>query len=118
MDPQKLKKLADLFGQDLTGWQIALCYFLELNHGLMGTFPAIDEKKEIVATLDKPSIEKVWKQLEQRPSKVTGLMVIAHPASGVAFSLENYHKGNTEPLHILSVEEIDALCQKNSVRWA
>lgn len=118
MDPQKLKKLADLFGRDLTGWQIGQCHFLELDHGLMGTFPAIDENKEIIATLDKRALENVWKQLDRRPAKVTSFMVVAHPASGVAFNLENYLKGDTEPLRILSAEAIDALCQKKSVRWA
>lgn len=118
MDTQKLKKLADLFGRDLTGWQIAQCHFLELDHGLMGTFPAIDKNGEIVATLDKSALEMVWKQLERRPAKITSLIVVAHPASGVAFSLENYPKGDTEPLRILSTEAIEALCQKNSVRWA
>ena len=112
MDPQKLKKLADLFGRDLSGWQIAQCHFLELDHGLMGTFPAIDQDKEIIATLDKSALEKVWKKLERRPAKVTSLMVVAHPASGVAFNLENYIKGDTEPLRILSTEAIEALCQK------
>ena len=119
MEPQKLKKLADMFGSDLSGWQIAQCHFLELDHGLWGTFPAIDENKEIVATLDKQALENVWKRLERRPAKITSIMVVAHPASGVAFKLDNYFKGDAKPFHILSAEAINILCQKeNSVRWA
>lgn len=119
MDPQKLKKLADLFGHDLSGWQIGQCHFLELDHGLMGTFPAIGQDKEIIVTLDRRALERVWKQLERRPAKVTSLMVVAHPASGVAFNLENYCKGDTEPLRIFSAEAIEALCRKkDAVRWA
>ncbi len=119
MDPQKLKKLADLFGCDLSGWQITWGYVLELDHGLAGNFPAIDQDKEPIVTLDKSTLEKVLERLEQRPAKVTSLMVVAHPASGVAFNLEGYLKGDTEPLRILSAEAIDALCKKkDSVRWA
>ena len=116
MDPKELEKVADLFGHDLAGWQIAECHFLELAHGLMGRFPAIDEDKRIVMTLDKRLLEQVWKKLTRRPAKITSLMVVVHPASGVAFNLKN--EGDIEPFHILSAEAVEALCQKeNPVHW-
>jgi hypothetical protein len=46
-------------------------------------------------------------------------MVVAHPESGIAFNLENYYKGDTEPLRIFSAEYIEVLCRdKEAVRWA
>jgi hypothetical protein len=121
MSPQQFQRLSGLFGHDLAGWQIAYCHFLELDHGLMGTFPAIDENRKIVATLNKPALEKVWKQLRRRKAKVSSIMVIANPASGVAFSLDRgyFTPEQIEPLDIFSDEQIEALCAKEgSVRWA
>lgn len=119
MDPKQLKKLADLFGHDLAGWNIAQFHFLELEGGGLGHFPAIDTNGDIVATLDKCMLEKIWNQLERRSAMVTSRMAVVHLASGVAFSLESSMDGDTEPLRIFSTEDIDILCQeKGSVRWA
>jgi hypothetical protein len=119
MDPKGLAKLSDLVGQDLAGWIITECYFLELKHGLMGSFPAVSDDKEVIATLNKSALGKVWDQLEKRPAKVSSLRVIAHPEKGVAFCLDNYMKGDTEPLRTLSTEEITALCEKkDAIQWA
>lgn len=120
MDSQKIGKLADLFDHDLSGWKITECHFLELEHDLMGTFPAVNGDDEIIATLDKSLLEKVWKKLKRRPAMVSSFMVIACPVSGIAFNIESYiGRGDTEPLRIFSAEAIDALCQKEgSVRWA
>jgi hypothetical protein len=120
MNPRKLETLASLFDQDLAGWQITHCHFLELDHTLMGTFPAIKKgDREPIMALDKAVLQKVWGRLEHRPAKVTSIRVIAHPVSGVAFNLESYCQGNTHPIRILSTEEIDALCEKeDAMCWA
>lgn len=120
MEPQKLTKFSDLFGLDLDGWKIAPCYYLELDHKLMGMFPAITGNEEIVVVLDKSLLQKVWKRLPRKPAKVTSLMVIVHQESGIAFNLEkeNYDCADTDPLHVFSSEAIEALCQKeDSFRW-
>lgn len=117
MDPQEMKKFSDLFGRDLSGWVVTRCYFLELDHGLMGIKPAITREKEIIVTLDKALLENVRRHLERQPSKITSLMIIMHQESGVAFNIENHE--DVEPLHILSNETIEALCQKEgSIQWA
>ncbi len=112
LDPQKLKKLADLLGHDLAGWKITQCHFLELEHRLRGSFPAITNDGKVIATLDKSLLQKVWKRLSRRAAKVTSLTVIAHPESGVAFSLENYFDKDVEPSRVLSSEAIEELCRK------
>lgn len=119
MDPKSLKRLSDLFGVDLTGWQITLCHFLELDHTFMGSFPAIDESGGIIFTQNKQMLQKVWNRLPRRSAKVTSLMAIIHPGTGVAFNLEHFLKGETEPFRVLSNDAINALCQReNSVSWA
>lgn len=119
MNPQKLKKLADVFDIDLTGWQIVTCHFLELAHRLMGTFPAINKNNEIIATLDKRELENVWKRLKQLPAMVTSFLAVVHIESGIAFSLESHLKGDTKPFRIFSAEDIKDLCKnKKNVRWA
>ena len=119
MELQKLEKLGDLFGHNLTGWQITWCHFLELDHGPMGIFPAITiEDKEIVAVLDKKLLRRVYDRLERRQAKITSLMVIINTENEIAFNLESYHKTATRSLRILSNEALNALCQKdNPFRW-
>lgn len=119
MDLQKLKKLADLFGCDLAGWQIAQCHFLELDHGLMGSFPAITTwGKEVVVVIDIIFLRPVWYCLERRSAKVTSFLAIANPTYGIAFNLAGYEKADTQLIRIFSKEEIAALCQNsNSFRW-
>lgn len=120
MDPRDLKKLSDLFGQDLAGWQITPCYFLELEHTLMGHFPAITTNgKEVVFTLNKAMLEKVWRDLDPRPAKITSFLVLAHPASRVAFSLEdNIYSADIEPKRLISDKTIEALSRtKDAFRW-
>lgn len=121
MNPQKLKKLAEIFNKDLTGWQIVTCHFLELAHGLMGTFPAINKNNEIIATLDKRELKNVWKRLKQRPAMVTSFIAVVHIESGIAFSLESPHlnDGRVKPFRIFSAEDIKDLCKnKKNVSWA
>lgn len=116
---KKLQKLGDLFGHDLAGWQITHGHFLQLSHGLMGTFPAIDENGEIIVVLDKSTLAKVWQKLERREAKVTSIMIVARLASGTAFIFDGCLKGDAEPLRVFSAEDIEALCQKkDSMRWA
>lgn len=117
---QELTKLSDLFRQDLAGWQITEAHFLELEHGLMGTFPAITAKDGlVVATINKSMLRKVWNRLPRRQAKVTSILVLANPTTGIAFHMSNFHGGDTQPLHILSDENIIVLCSKSSqVRWA
>jgi hypothetical protein len=119
MDPHEPKKLKDLLKQDLKGWQIRYAYLLEINHGLMGCFPAlIAETGEEVIVLERPFLESVWKRLEARPAKVTSLLVVVHPESGVAFNLDSYEGEQTGPLRIIPKAEIERLCRlDNPFRW-
>lgn len=112
MNPRDLEKLSDLFGQDLAGWQIAPCYFLELDHTLMGHFPAMTAGRggDVIYTLNKAMLQKVWRGLMPRPAKITSFMALVYLYSHVAFSLENgIYSADTKPKRLISDKAIEGL---------
>lgn len=120
MNPQKLKKLSDLFGHDLAGWKITRCHILEgVDHTLMGSFPAITTKgKEMVVVFEKSFLQKVWNRLERRRAKVTTFMVVVNLATGIVFDLDSDYKELQRPLRVLTDTQIDELCQEeNPFQW-
>jgi len=115
------QKLGDLFNRNLDGWQITYAHFLQLEHGLMGIFPAlIAENEDLFAVLDKKSLRKVWDHVDRRSAKITSLLVLANPQVNIAFNLDGYvEKDQTRPLRILATKELDELCQKEKpFEWA
>ncbi len=119
MEPKQLRNLGELFGTDLAGWQIAKCFYLQRAHGLMGIFPAlVAETSELIVVYDEDALEEVKKHLPPHESKVTRLMVIVHPETGVGFSLQGDEFAAMKPIRILTREAIDALCQtEGAFRW-
>lgn len=118
----ELGKLSDLFGCDLAGWQIAQVHFLQLDHGLMGIFPAItvEEEKEgeIIIVADKSSLRKVWDRIKRQSAIVTSFMAIVNATEGIAFNMEGSDRATNKPIFIMTDEEIDILCQKkNPFQW-
>lgn len=121
--PTEVNKLADLFGFDLAGWQINRYYFLELIHTLAGRFPAIttiNKADEAIITLDKNLLKKIWNKIDQRPAKVSDMLVLANIKDKIAFNLENLvYIDDLQPFPIFLAEDIDFICQqKNPLRWA
>jgi hypothetical protein len=118
--------LGGLFGKDLAGWQITLGYFLELQHGLMGRFPAIlddsagDGDGAIVFVIDKRLLRHVWDHVPRSRAKITTLLVVANPDLGVAYFLgRDFRPEQTEPFKLFSASDITKLCEKRSpFRWA
>lgn len=118
---QRPTKLADLFGCDLAGYQIAYCHFLELDHNLMGFFPAIYENRDIIVTLNKCDLEGVWKKLPRRPAKITSFLVLVQSGDGISIGFD-IAKENNKPFRIFSPESIESLCKRgdergNPVSW-
>ena len=119
MDSKSLKELRDLFGHNLDGWKISTCYFLELKHELMGTFPAItvDKKQEVVVS-DKNLLRQVWAHIDKRPARVRSFTAIIHEKDGIAFMLDSTAINDAEPLHCFSEKEIEKLCRKtHPFKW-
>lgn len=108
------KKLADVMGNDLAGFQVVKAYFLELEHGLMGFFPAIIKKnKEMVVCLDKSLLEKVWNLLPRRKTKIVEAILLVNTDGSFGFDIRNENKENTEQVHILSEKEFNRLIARS-----
>ena len=114
-------KLSDFFGRDLAGWKIGYCYLLELEHGLMGSFPAITvEGKEVVVVTTKRLLKEVWDKLKKRSAKITSLLAIGNASEGLAFNLEGIgDKGQAKPMRLFEGPELHFMCkQANPFEWA
>ena len=120
---EKPKKLADVMSRDLAGFQLVKAYFLELEHTLMGFFPAITKKdKEMVVCLNKSLLEKVWNLLLRRSAKVVEVILLVNVHGGCfGFDIRNENKENTKSVHILLEEEFLSLTEKSEespFEWA
>lgn len=82
----------ELFGQDLSDWKLAMAYQLELQHSLMGFFPAIladvPADEELFICLDKDLLIEIAKLLPKRRFQVTKFKVLANENKGIAFDLK------------------------------
>ena len=113
------KSLREVKERQLTGYELKEGYLLILEHGLMGTFPAlIAEGKELFICTDKKVLEKVWEKIEKRPARVIELQLYANEAEGVGFDVSVGDEA--EPINILSEERFNALAnsREDAFVWA
>jgi hypothetical protein len=106
------KHLKALLAGDRVGYALMTCYALELKHGLMGFFPAIQKgTKKIVIVPDKSLIFRIWRSLEPRDSRLIVHEYMVNMTLGVAYPMrtENYEQEESRPLKLFSVEEVNAL---------
>lgn len=116
------KNLLELLKGPETAYEIKQGYWLQLEHGLMGFFPAIfaDDRKRLVITLDKELIVKVWRMLSPRRSKIGENLFYVVKDLGVAYANID-DKEMSEPDRYLTQEEFDQLTADESARpfaWA
>lgn len=109
---------------DRAGSEIMEYYFLQLEHGLMGFFPAIfDGTKRIIITTDLALIERVWRMMEPRESKVTKNLGHVLAAKGVVYPIlgdTQYDRETSKPQQLLTEAELDELLKKTKkpFKWA
>jgi len=113
------KNLGEMTGKDLAGFQLVKGYFLELEHGLMGFFPAlIASNNKIVVCSDILLLEKVWELLPKKPAKLRDVLLLADIDQRFGFDVQSQHGEETEAIHILSEAEFSGLSQKtDSFKW-
>ena len=113
------ENLRDLFGKDLTDWQISPVYFLQLRHSLMGVFPAIDRCDNVIIVPRKNMLPLVWDRLPRRSAQVSHFVALWHPEMGIGFNMDLHQNGDAPVLKIFSQEEIDLLTKiPGSFEWA
>ena len=101
-------------------WKIIPVFFLELQHSLMGFFPAcFDKGKRIVFTSDKKLISKVWKTLKPRKSKIGEVLFYVHNTEPVGYEADPRYRGKEDcvPDQLLTEEEFEKLLP-GELRWA
>lgn len=119
--------LNELFGRSLAGWQLSRAHLMELQHGLMGFFPAIlnggafgKKSGEVVVVLDKRLLRVVWDHIEKARATITSFMVLACPEIGIAFGLCRNYTEETRAMKIFSEADLATLCggKKEPFRWS
>jgi len=114
--------LDDLWERDLAGYEIAPGYYLELEHGLMGFFPAITTRDgEIVVCLARSQLSRVLKCLPARPARIGELFLLVNKSNGLAFNLSHPRERGKwlKPFLILSEKKLASLCaRENSFAWS
>ena len=73
---------------DKSGYELSIIYFLEIKHGLMGTFPAISiDDRSIFITTDLAVLEVLWQKLPRRDSKISRRIAYVNKETKVGFVL-------------------------------
>ena len=121
--------LKDLLGKDLAGFELQMGYWAELEHGLMGTFPALDAEWEredgIVVCLEKDLQLEVLALLPKRRYKINEILLLVDIKEKIGFNmmatrdLIGGFKENLLPLHILTREAFERkVKKKDAFVWA
>lgn len=111
-----LKKVPDSF-------ELKMCHFLRIKHGLMGTFPAILKDTEVmVITTDKDSIIRIWKSLKPRRSEIVTEVCMVNEQLGVCYTMasDEFDQTQSKPLKLFSKKDIEEsfASNKQPFRWA
>ena len=83
------KTLKELVGKENhNGFRLAVGHFAELDHGLMGNFPAIEsESKEMIITTDFELLKQLCGTLSPRRFKFGTQLIYVNPETGIAYSI-------------------------------
>ncbi|MDO8623735.1 MAG: hypothetical protein Q7R54_00010 [bacterium] len=121
--PESLYDVLQL--KDKSGYELVVCYSLQLRHGLMGFFPAVfaEDVKRIVTTPDLLLLKKVWAMLTPRDSKVDITLFYINKQLMVGYAIVGTDEDElkrSKPEKLLSQEEFDQLYVAGGVvfRWA
>ena len=117
------KHLKELLAGDRAGYELMTCYALEIKHGLMGFFPAIQKGTKIVAIVsDKALIFRIWRSLEPRDSQLLASEYMVNRALGVVYpmAVSDLEKEQSRPLKLFPSQEVEALFQEDPApfEWA
>ena len=129
---QRVKKLPNGTPANLTGllrggqqgYELRYGYSLELEHSLMGYFPALFKgTRTIVVVFDLGLIEKVWETLSTRQSKLNTSLFAVNFQTGVCYPITGvteYDLKTSKAMLFLTREEFGQLTAADShpFEWA
>jgi len=108
--------LFELLKGDTSEYPVKVLYFLELEHRLMGFFPAIVEKEDrVVITTDAKLLLRVWRMMEPRFSGIRAIDGYVSSTHGVAYQIDGTLASDREasaPQKILTQAEFEELTRE------
>lgn len=106
------------------GFNLTKAYFLELEHGLAGFFPAVLEEgdtDDMIVVTEISVLESVWRIIEPRKAQLVECTVYFNPEKGYCYgdAQHRFEQELRKPFKVLTQDYFDAL-EKNedTVRWA
>lgn len=115
--PENLKVLLE---KDLDGYRLKSGYFLELEHGLWGFFPAVFfGTGRIIITLDPELLQEIWKMLPRRRSKMSSNQFYVNSDLKIGYPMIDQTE-QSKPQELFTREEFEALVkvEKQPFEWA
>jgi hypothetical protein len=105
------------------GYRLEKVFYVQLDHGLMGFFPAvIDSQKRVVVCLDRDLLVNIWKTLDARESKMSSQSFYVNEQKGIAYADVSYQfeKERSKPEKILTRNEYATILEKepDAIAWA
>jgi len=108
--------------KDQGDFRLTDAYFLQLDHGLMGTFPAVldEDLEKIVVCTDRELLRQVWDHLPRRRAKVTKITAYVSDQEKLGFMVDCMADDKTKAFKLFTGEELDAMFTANpeAVCWA
>lgn len=123
----EVSRLFDLLKTELNDWTLRTGYYLELKHGLMGTFPALMRRnKRVVVCLTEGLMHQVASRLPARDNTIGSALFLVNEKAKVAFSLSGLPSlpddaTRREACYLLTNKEFEALvsrCKRSPFIWA
>lgn len=112
--------LFEFMKRPVPGFEQKMLYWLELDHGLMGAFPAvIHEERRVIFMTDITLVRRVWKTMRWRRSKIRENMAYVNAEGTVAY-LVRKDAEESLPQPVLTEEEFNELLGRNPqpFQWA
>ncbi len=132
--PQPSKTPRKFTLAEVEKWPIKMGHCLELEHGLMGNFPAIIKgqmegkyPRPVLMFEKEPLISKVWPLMSKRESKLSSQtyyvseeLGVAFPVRMAEFMIEGAWPEPIPPVRFLTKEELDRIIAENPnpFEWA
>ena len=114
-----LKKVLEC---QLPGWTPQFGYFMEIDHDLMGVFPAIHAKtKAVVVCLQRDDLENIWKKLPRKQVKVHKMVFLVNEErrSAILINGSREEKADSKEFFLVGKADCRAYCkQKDFFQWA
>jgi|GEM_PF-2222302 len=115
---------------DLVGWSLREAYWAQLEHGLMGTFPALvndpentEAEGELFFCTDKEVLREILILLPRRPFRLSKNLVLLSPDKSYGFCVQALFEQwrmdrQSESVRVVTRDDMTTLSSPGLFRWA